>query len=135
MFYKTLGVLTTVATHYPDLDFMAIYRGYTDGWSVDEIHALGKSLVLHAQVVAERVTTQWVMEACRSTVAADMHREDVVQPAEAAEAGLEASVILPPSEPNVVPTAAEPSTVVPTTTELPSSSPIAPATDAAGGPQ
>jgi len=48
MFYGMLGVLTMVATHYPDLDFMAIYRGYTDGWSVDEIHALGESLVPHA---------------------------------------------------------------------------------------
>ena len=31
MFYKTSGVLTTVATHYPDLDLAAIYRGYVDG--------------------------------------------------------------------------------------------------------
>ena len=56
MFYGTLGVLTSMATHYPDLDFTAIYRGYADGWSVDEIHALGESLVPHAQVVAEQVT-------------------------------------------------------------------------------
>jgi len=56
MFYGTSGVLTSVGTHYPDLDFMAIYRGYADGWSTDEIHALGKSLVPHAQVVAEQVT-------------------------------------------------------------------------------
>ena len=53
MFYGTSGVLTSVVTHYPDLDFMAIYRGYADGWSIDEIHALGESLVPHAQVVAE----------------------------------------------------------------------------------
>ena len=45
-----------MATHYPDLDFTAIYRGYADGWSIDEIHALGESLVPHAQVVAEQVT-------------------------------------------------------------------------------
>ena len=48
MFYKTMGVLTLVATHYPDLHFMAICRGYVDGWSTDEIHALGESLVPHA---------------------------------------------------------------------------------------
>ena len=30
MFYETLGVLTSVATHHPDLDFTAIYRGYAD---------------------------------------------------------------------------------------------------------
>ena len=56
MFYRMSGVLTSVVTHHPDLDFMAIYRGYADGWSTDEIHALGKSLVPHAQVVAEQVT-------------------------------------------------------------------------------
>ena len=78
MFYGTLGVLTSVATHHPDLDFMAIYRGYADGWSADEIHALGESLVPYAQMVAEQVTTQWVMEARRSTMDEDVHQEDVV---------------------------------------------------------
>ena len=53
MFYGTSGVLTSVVTHYLDLDFVAIYRGYADGWSTDEIHALGESLVPHAQMVAE----------------------------------------------------------------------------------
>ena len=48
MFYRTSGVLTLVATHHPNLDFMAIYRGYTDGWSANEIHVLGESLVPHA---------------------------------------------------------------------------------------
>ena len=42
------GVLTSVVTHHPDLDFTAIYRGYIDGWSVDEIHMLGESLVPYA---------------------------------------------------------------------------------------
>ena len=31
MFYGTSRVPTLVATHHPDLDFVAIYRGYTDG--------------------------------------------------------------------------------------------------------
>jgi len=53
MFYGTSGVLTSMATHHPDLDFTAIYRGYTDGWSIDKIHALVVSLVPHAQMVAE----------------------------------------------------------------------------------
>ena len=57
MFYGTSGVLTSVVTHHPDLDFAAIYRGYADGWSVDKIHVLGESLVPHAQMVAELVTT------------------------------------------------------------------------------
>ena len=48
MFYRTLGVLTSVAAHHLDLDFAAICRGYADGWSVDAIHALGESLVPYA---------------------------------------------------------------------------------------
>ena len=56
MFYRTLGVLTSVATHHPDLDFATIYRGYADGWSADAIHALGESLVPYAQMVAEQVS-------------------------------------------------------------------------------
>ena len=43
MFYGTSRVLTSVVTHYPDLDFVTIYKGYANGWSVDEIHALGES--------------------------------------------------------------------------------------------
>ena len=54
MFYGTSGVLTSMATHYPDLDFAAIYRGYADRWSTNEIHAHGESLVSHAQMVAEQ---------------------------------------------------------------------------------
>ena len=57
MFYKTSGVLTLVVTHHPDLDFTTTYRGYTDGWSIDAIHALGESLVPYAQMVVEQVTT------------------------------------------------------------------------------
>ena len=49
MFYGTLGVLTSVAMHHPDLDFAAICRAYADGWSTDAIHALGESLVPYAQ--------------------------------------------------------------------------------------
>ena len=48
MFYGTTGVLTSMVTHHPDLDFTAICREYADGWSTDEIHALGESLVPHA---------------------------------------------------------------------------------------
>jgi len=135
MFYRTSGALTLVETHHPDLDFTSICRGYADGWSANEIHTLGESLVPYAQMVAEQVTTQWVMEARRLTMAADMRREDVIQPVEAAEAGLEESVFLPPTELDIALTTAEPSVVVPTTTELPSSSPIAPSTDVAGWPQ
>ena len=78
MFYRTSGVLTSVVTHYPDLDFTATYRGYASGWSADEIQALGESLAPYAQVVAEQVTARWEMEACRSTTATGAFQEDIV---------------------------------------------------------
>ena len=56
MFCGTSGVLTSVAMLHLDLDFVAIYRGYADGWSEDAIHALGESLVAYAQMVAEQVS-------------------------------------------------------------------------------
>ena len=77
MFYGTSVVLTSVATHHPDLDFTAIYSGYADGWSPDAIHALGESLLPHAQLVAEQVSTQWVMEARRVNAAEGMGHEDI----------------------------------------------------------
>ena len=69
MFYRTSGVLTSVVTHHPDLDFAAICSWYTDDWSPDAIHALGESLLPHAQLVAEQVSVQWVMEARRANEA------------------------------------------------------------------
>ena len=69
MFYGTSRVLTSVATHHPKLDFTAIYSGYTDGWSLAAIHALRESLMPHAQLVAEQVSAQWVMDARHMNVA------------------------------------------------------------------
>ena len=125
MFYRTSGGLTLVATHHPDLDFTAICRGYVDGWIVDAIHALGESLVPYAQMVAEQVSTQWVMEAHRLSMAEGVRQEDVIQPTDGVETGLEASVVPPPTEPNVV---------LPES-ELPLPSPVMPSADAAGRPQ
>ena len=78
MFYGTSGVLTSVATHHPDLDFAAICRGYADGWSADAIHVLGESLVPCAQMVAEQVSTQWVMEARRASVAKGVQPKGII---------------------------------------------------------
>ena len=124
MFYRMLGVLTSVVTHHPDLDFMTICRGYADGWSADEIHALGESLVPYTEMVANQVTSQWVMEAHHSSMAKEVHREDVVQPMEGVDTRSEESVVLPPTEPNVVPTGSE----------LPSSLSTVPSADAAWRP-
>ena len=107
MFYGTLGVLTSVVMHHPDLDFATIYRGHADGWSADVIHALGESLVPYAQMVAEQVSVQWVMEAHRASMAEGVRQEDVIQPTDGVETGLGASIVPPSTEPNVVPSEGE----------------------------
>ena len=78
MFYGISGVLTSVVMHHPDLVFAAIYRGYTDGWSADAIHALRESLVPCAQMVVEQVSAQRVMGAHRVSMAEGMRQEDVI---------------------------------------------------------
>ena len=37
LFYEVLGVLTSVATYHPDLDFATICSGYADGCSMEDI--------------------------------------------------------------------------------------------------
>ena len=68
---------------------------------------LGESLVPCAQMVAKQVSTQWVMEARRSSVAKGVRQEDVIQPVEGVETRLEASTVPSPIEPNVVPSESE----------------------------
>ena len=64
-------------------------------------------MVPYAQMVVEQVFAQWVMEAHHSSMAEGVLQEDVIQLAEGVEAGSEASVVPPPSEPNVVPSEGE----------------------------
>ena len=125
MFYGVSRVLTSMVTHHLNQDFAKIYSGYTNGWGADAIHVLGESLMPCAQMVAEQVSMQWVMEARRSSMAEDMRWEDVVQPMEGVETRLEASIVPPPTEPNVAPSESE----------QPLSSSITPSADATGRPQ
>ena len=78
-----------------------------------------------ALMVAEQVSAQWVMEAHRLSVAKGMRLEDVSQPMEGVETRLAASVVLPLTEPNVVPLESE----------LPLSSSVVPLADATRRPQ
>ena len=75
-------------------------------------------------MVVEHVSMQWVMEAHCSSMAEGVRQEDVIQPVEGVETGLEASVVPPPTEPNVIPSESE----------LPLSSSIVPSVDAIGWP-
>ena len=61
--------------YHPDLDFATIYNGYADGLNTEDIQSLGESLLPHARLVAEQVSTQWVMDARREDMAWGMARE------------------------------------------------------------
>ena len=65
------------------------------------------------------------MEARRASVAEGVRQEDIIQPADGVEAGSEASVVLPPTEPNIALSESE----------QPLSSLVAPSADAVGRPQ
>jgi len=71
-------------------------------------------------MVAEQVSTQWVMEARRASVAEGVHQEDVTQPTDGVEVRSEAL-----SEPSVAPSEGE----------QPLSSPVVSSADAAERPQ
>ena len=95
-------MLTSVAMYHPDLDFTTICSGYDDGCSTEDIQSLGESLLPHAKLVAEQVSTQWVMDARHADMATSMRREDVAQPMDGVDLGSEMNIALPPTEPNVV---------------------------------
>ena len=57
LFYGVSGVLTSVATYHPNLDFATIYSGYADGLSMEDIQSLEESLLSHARLVVEQVST------------------------------------------------------------------------------
>ena len=95
-------MLTSVATHHLDLDSTDICSGYANSWSPNAIHALGEGLLPHAQLVAEQVSVQWVMEAHRASVAEGARQEDATQPADGVDFGSEVNVIPPSTKPNVV---------------------------------
>ena len=90
-----------MATHHPDLDFATIYSEYADGWSVEDIHSLGESLLPHTKLVAEQVSAQWVMDARRADMAESVRQEDIAQPVDGVEPGSKADVAPPLTEPNV----------------------------------
>ena len=75
--------------------------------STEDIQTLGESLLLHARLVAEQVSMQWVMDVCCEDMARSMHGEDAAQPADGAEPGSEVNVAPVSIEPNVVPSGSE----------------------------
>ena len=122
MFYEASGVLTSVATHHPNLDFATICSGYAEGLSMEDIQSIGESLLPHARSVSEKVSAQWVMDVHHEDMARSMHGEDTTQSTDGME---------PESEVNVAPALTKPN-VMPPGSEQPAPSPVALIADAAG---
>ena len=49
LFYGASGVLTSMATYHPNLDFATIYSGYAEGLSMEDIQSIGESLLPRGQ--------------------------------------------------------------------------------------
>ena len=92
LFYGASGVLTSVATYHPNLDFATICSGYADGLSMEDIQSLRESLLPQARLVAEQVSAQWVMDARREDMAGSVRRGDVAQPTDGTEPGSEVDI-------------------------------------------
>ena len=109
-------MLTSVATHHPNLDFDAIYSGYAEGLSMEDIQSIGVSLLPHAWSVSEQVSAEWVMDVRREDMAQSMRGEDASEPTDSMEPGLGGNVASASIKPNVVPSGSErptPSSVMP----------------------
>ena len=92
LFYRASGVLTSVATHHPNLDFATICSGYAKALSMEDIQSIRESLLPHARSVAEQVSAQWVMDVRREDMARSMRGEDVAQPTDGMEPRSEVDV-------------------------------------------
>ena len=88
LFYGASGVLTSVATYHPNLDFATIYGGYAKGLSMEDIQSIGVSLLPHARLVSEQISAEWVMDVHRQDMARSMHGEDASEPTDRMEPGL-----------------------------------------------
>ena len=100
-------MLTSVATHHPNLDFDAIYSGYAEGLSMEDIQSIGVSLLPHARSVSEQVSAEWVMDVRRQDMARSMHGENASEPTDSLEPGLGGNVASALVELNVVPLGGE----------------------------
>ena len=78
-----------MAMYHLDLDFASIYSRYADGWSAEDIHSLGESLLPHVRLVAEQVSAQWVMDAHSEDMAGSVRQGDVTQPMDGIELRVE----------------------------------------------
>ena len=117
LFYGASGVLTSVVTHHPNLDFAAICSGYAEGLSMEDIQSIREGLLPHARSVAEQVSAHCVMDIHHEDMARSMRGEDVAQSIDGMEPGSEVNIAPASTEPNVVPPRSEqpaPSSVAPT---------------------
>ena len=76
LFYGASGVLTSVATYHPNLDFATVCGGYAEGLSMEDIQSIRESLLPHARSVSKQVSAEWVMDVHREDMAQSMRGED-----------------------------------------------------------
>ncbi|XP_066308055.1 uncharacterized protein [Miscanthus floridulus] len=122
LFYGASGLLTTVGTHHPHLDFTTICSGYTEGMSMADIQSIEEHLLPHARSVADQVSAEWVM---------DVHREDLAKSTRGEDAAELSDGEEPGSEVNVAPVLVE-LDAVPSRSEQPTPSSVAPSSDVTG---
>ena len=122
LFYGASGLLTSVATHHPNLDFDAICSGYAEGLSMEDIQSIGVSLLPHARSVSEQVSAVWVMHVRHQDMARSMHGENASEPADSPEPGSGGNVTSASVGPDVMPPESE----------QPAPSSFAPPADTAG---
>jgi len=122
LFNGASGVLTSVAMHHPNLDFDAIYSGYAEGLSMEDIQSIGVSLLPHARSVSEQVSIEWVMDVHCQDMVRGMRGENASEPMDSPEPSSGGNVASASIEPNVVPPGSE----------QPTPSSVAPPADAAG---
>ena len=107
LFYGASGVLTSVVTHHPNLDFDAICSGYAEGLSMEDIQSIRVSLLPHTRLVSEQVSAEWVMDVRHQDMARSMRGENASEPADNLEPGSGGNVASASVEPNIVPPGGE----------------------------
>ena len=85
LFYGASGVLTSLATHHPNLYFATICSGYADGLSMGDIQSIRESLLPHARSMSEQVSAEWVMDVRHEDMAQSMRGEDASEPTDSTE--------------------------------------------------
>ena len=116
LFYGASGVLTVVGTLHPHLDFATICSGYAEGLSMADIQSIEERLLPYTRSVADQVSAEWVMDVRCEDLAKSARGEDAAELSDGEEPGLKVNVASVLAELDAVPSGSEqpvPSSVAP----------------------